>query len=178
MKVFGWRKAAEHNHAEEDSDKHQTEEKEIGEAPEEEADKWIHQSWGVRIKKEIISESLGKQRDGGNKHNETGTIADPIKITDKDGAEGLEKEQGKNDWSITPKLGNRTESPVSSSTSSKRRLQGDKPSKRSKKYYKDIWEFAKLFQAKNREDIEKKVILGSTGRETEEHTSEIGKKNT
>ena len=117
-------KAAEHNHAEEDSDKHQTEEKEIGEAPEEEADKWSHQSWGVRIKKEIISESLGKQRDSGNKHNETGTIADPIKVTDKEGSEGLEKEQGKNDWLITPKLGNRTESPVSSSTSSKRRLQG------------------------------------------------------
>ena len=32
-----------------------------------------------------------------------------------------------------------------------------------------------MFQAKNREDIEKKVILGSSGRETEEHTSEIGK---
>ena len=158
---------------ERDRELHQTEEENKTEESDEVPDDSQNRVWGVRVKQEIIRESIEEQEEYNNKRKDQGTEVDPIKITDKDWTEIIENERKEKEKPKGTKVGNYHESKKINSTSSKRRLQGDKPSKRSKKYYKDIREFAKLFQTKNREDTEKNVIPGSTGRETEEYTSEI-----
>ena len=82
----------EHRNAEEDSINYQMEEEGNDEAQEEEVEDWNNQGWGVQIKKELISKSLGGQSDNNNKQRKKGTEADPSKTTDKEGAEGLENE--------------------------------------------------------------------------------------
>ena len=168
---------AELSHEEDDRETHQEDEKGGEEAWEEEVNNRNNQSWGVKIKKEIINDSLEKQGDGSNKKKERGTEGDPIKITDKESAEGLEKERGKNDWSIMSKSGPRDTPVVGSSPSSKRRLQGDKPSKRSKKYYKDIREYTKLLQTKSTEEAGQEKTLSKADHENDLQKSKTVQNN-
>ena len=69
---------AELSHEEDDRETHQEDEKGGEEAWEEEVNNRNNQSWGVKIKKEIINDSLEKQGDGSNKKKERGTEGDPI----------------------------------------------------------------------------------------------------
>ena len=123
---------------ERDRELHQTEEENKTDESDEVSDDSQNRAWGVRVKQEFIRESIEEQEEYNNKRKDKGTELDPIKITDKDWTEGIEKEKKETEKSKVKKLGNLHESKKINSTSSKRRLQGDKPSKRSKKYYKDI----------------------------------------
>ena len=97
----------------------------------------------VRIKQENILDNLEDDKTEKEKKQEKRGNNDksPIEIDEKEETEGLEEEHG---WSASPP---KTVT-ISPGTSSKRRLIGERFAKRSKKYYKDIRDYAKIYQIK------------------------------
>ena len=101
----------------------------------------------VRIKQESILDNLEDEKtEKGKKQEKRGNNdKSPIEIDEQEKTEGLEEEHG---WSASPP---KTVT-ISPGTSSKRRLIGERFAKRSKKYYKDIRDYAKIYQIKENSD--------------------------
>ena len=124
----------------------------------------------VRIKQENILDNLEDENIEKEKKQEKRGNNDksPIEIDEQEEIEGLEEEHG---WSASPP---KTVT-ISPGTSSKRRLIGERFAKRSKKYYKDIRDYAKIYQTK--ENSEKPststgLISNESGKQKGESSNE------